>query len=177
MIDLMIEMALCLIGALVLGFIIGWLLSKISAKKRYKKEIKQVEKNLIKSEDAVKKLKEINLTQQEEIDKAKIQNIGFHNNKSLLQKNMELKILSKQNKEEIKGLETVLMKAEEMIVERNRKIIELEKDKIGEPLDKGYEELLITKDQFSHIESQLILYQKEIAKLKEINKKLKDRHI
>ena len=188
----MIKMALCLLMALVLGFIIGGLLSKLSIKKKYEKELTQLRNNLLKSEDAVEKLKEINLTQKEEIGKGKAQNIGFRrelekksqelwktekkltlSKQSLLQKNIKLERLLEQEEREIQGLEKVLIKADDVIDKQNKKITLLEKEQAENSSDKEHEELLITKDQFSHIEVQLLEYQKEIRQLKELNKRLK----
>ncbi len=203
----MIKMALCLIGALVLGFIIGWLLSKKITKNRYINRLNKITNNLLTSEDAVKKLKEINLNREEElkimIDKSKkfeseleikAQNIwkiqrklttseqslnenlnAKEYNQSLLQKNINLERLLEQNRKEINGLEGVLMKAEKMIEDRNNKITLLENGLKKESTEEEHEELIMTKDQFSYIEVQLSEYQKEIAKLQEINGKLQEK--
>jgi len=167
MLELMIKMALCLLGALVLGFIIGWLLSKYLIEKKYLKKVDDLSANLLRSEDAVKKLKEINFNKEENKNTKEY-------NQSLLKKNIELERLLEQNKKEISAFEGILMKAEKIIEERNNKITLLENKRNKENL-KDVEELVITKDQFSYIEVQLSEYQKEIAKLKEINRKLQEK--
>ncbi|SFV61311.1 hypothetical protein MNB_SV-14-279 [hydrothermal vent metagenome] len=167
MLELMIKMALCLLGALVLGFIIGWLLSKYLIEKKYLKKVDDLSTNLLRSEDAVKKLKEINFNKEENKNTKEY-------NQSLLKKNIELERLLEQNKKEISAFEGILMKAEKIIEERNNKITLLENKRKKENL-KDVEELVITKDQFSYIEVQLSEYQKEIAKLKEINRKLQEK--
>jgi len=67
MLELMIKMALCLLGALALGFIIAWLLSKKITTKKYLKKINKLDNKLLTSEDAVKKLKEINHNREEDL--------------------------------------------------------------------------------------------------------------
>ena len=203
MLELMIKMALCLLGALVLGFIIGWLLSKYLTEKKYFKRVNKLSKNLLTSEDAVKKLKEININREDELRvimnknkknesdlERKVQNIlsiekkltaseqllkdnlnAKEYNQALLQKNIELEKILEQNKKEIRGFEGVLMKAERMIEEKNSKIVYLENTYKKENSE---EELVMTKDQFSYIEVQLSEYQKEIAQLQELNRKLQE---
>ena len=190
----MIRMALCLVVTLVLGFMMGWIISKISTKKRYLKKFNEVEKKLLKSEDAIKKLKEIHLNQKEDIGKIKEDNLMFKNElekksqelkktekklslskQSLLQKNIELEQHLEDNENEIKGLEKVLLKAERMIAEKDNRILLFEKEQEENKGDNDYEELLITKDQFSYIEAQLLEYQKKILQLKELNKSLEEK--
>ncbi|SFV58961.1 hypothetical protein MNB_SV-14-1602 [hydrothermal vent metagenome] len=160
-------MALCLFGALVLGFIIAWLLSKYLIEKKYLKRVDELSAHLLRSEDAVKKLKEINFNREENVNAKEY-------NKSLLQKNIELETLLKQNKKEINDLERVLIKAERVIEEKNNKIKFLENEHKRENLEE-VEKLVMTKDQFSYIEVQLLEYQKKIAKLEEINRKLEEK--
>jgi chromosome segregation ATPase len=207
MLALMIKMALCLLGALVLGFIIGWLLSKNLTTKKYLKKINKLTNNLLTSEDAVKKLKEINLNREEDLktmmtknkkneaelerktqsiwriqrkltasEQSLTENLNAKEyNQSLFQKNIELERLLEQKSKEMSGFEGVLIKAEEMIEERDKKIIELEQEHKKEHSEEEFEELIMTKDQFSYIEVQLSEYQKEIAHLQDINKKLEEK--
>jgi len=204
MLEVMIKMSLWLIVAVVLGLIIGWLLSKYFIEKRYIKRVNKLSKNLSTSEDAVKKLKDINLNRENELKiimskntkneselEIKNQNIwkikkeltaseqslkenlnAKEYNQSLLQKSIELEKLLEQNEQEISGLEGVLMKAEKMIEESNKKIALLENKYKKENLQ---EELIMTKDQFSYIEVQLSEYQKEISRLQKINRKLQEK--
>jgi len=97
-------------------------------------------------------------------------------NQALLQKSIELERLLEQNEQEISGLEGVLMKAEKIIEESNNKIAILENKNKKENLEEEIEELVMTKDQFSYIEVQLLEYQKEISKLQEINRKLQEKY-
>ena len=207
MLELMIKMALCLLGALVLGFIVGWLLSKYLTQKKYLKKVNKLSANLLTSEDAVKKLKEINLNREDDLkimmsknkkneselemraqsiwkiqkkltasEQSLKENLNAKEyNQSLLQKNIELERLLEQNEKEISGFEGVLMKAETMIEERNNKITLLENEHKKENSGEAFEELVMTKDQFSYIEVQLSEYQKEIAQLQEINRKLQEK--
>ena len=204
MLELMIKMALCLLGALVLGFIVGWLLSKHVTEKKYLKRVKKLSDNLLTSEDAVKQLKEINLNREEDLKimmnknkkseselEMKAQTIwriqqkltaseqllkenlnAKEYNQALIEKNIELERLLEQKRKEMSGFEGVLIKAEGMIEERDKKIMQLEKVYKKEHLEEESEKLIMTKDQLSYIEIQLSEYQKEITKLKNINKKL-----
>lgn len=204
----MIKMALCLLGALTLGFIIGWLLSNKLTKKKCLIKINKLTNNLLTSEDAVKKLKEINLNREEDLKtmmnknkknelelEKKAQSIwriqrkltaSEHSlkenlnakeyNQSLLQKNIELERLLEQNEKEISGFEGVLIKAEKMIEEKDKQIALLEKGKCVEDSEEKLEELIMTKDQLSYIEAQLLEYQKEIAELEKKNKRLKEKN-
>jgi len=207
MLELMIKMSLWLVVALVLGFTIGWLLSKYLIEKKYIKRVDKLSSNLSTSEDAVKKLKEINLTREDELKSMMSKNkknrseleIQRQNiwkmkkeltaseqslkenlnakeyNQSLLHKSIELERLLEQNEQEISGLEGVLIKAEMMLEESNKKIALLENKHKKDNLKEEFEELVMTKDQFSYIEAQLSEYQKEISKLQDINRKLQEK--
>jgi len=179
MIDLMIKMTLCLIVALVLGFIMGWLLSKISFKRKSGEELNKIEKSLIKSEDTVKKLKEINSLQKivvnEKLEKnfrelSESEKSLNMSKQSLVHRNRELECYLREKDNEIKDLEQVLIKAEDVIADRSSRILLLEKEK---DISNQDENILITKDQFSHIEAQLLVYQNEIIQLKKMNKNIK----
>lgn len=84
-----------------------------------------------------------------------------------IKKLKEMHYNQEQKAKEIKDFESVLIKAEEMIKERDKQIALLEnKYKKGSP-----EALIMTKEQFYYIEKQLLDYQKEISKLeKELEK-------
>jgi len=96
-------------------------------------------------------------------------------NHTLVKRIMTLERSVDKKSKESRGLETVLLRADKIIEERNEiiKILEeklklyQEKTLIDEEKE---EELLISKDQFTHIENQLLVYQDEISKLKKKNK-------
>jgi hypothetical protein len=208
MLELMIKMFLCLLGALVLGFIIGWLLSKSLTSKKYLKKINKLANNLLTSEDAVQKLKEINLNREADLktmmsknkkneselemkaqsmwrlqrkltasEQSLKENLNAKEyNQSLLQKNIELERLLEQKIKEMSGFEGVLIKAETMIEERDKKIALLENGYQGENLEEELDELVMTKEQFSYIEAQLLEYQKEISELQKTNKRLEEKY-
>ena len=90
-------------------------------------------------------------------------------NQDLIEQIIALEEKEEGHQEEIKGLERVLIKAETMIEGRDTLIARLQEELKEE---KEIEELLITKDQFTQIEAQLIEYQREILLLKAINKNL-----
>ena len=205
MLELMIKMALCLLGALVLGFIIGWLLSKYLTEKKYLKRVNKLSNNLSTSEDAVKKLKEINLNREDDL---KIMMNKNEKNESELEikaqsiRNIEKKLTASEKslKENLNAKEynqALIQKNIELekLLEQNEKeirglegvlmkaerMIEEKNSKIT-LLENGYknesfeEELVMTKDQFAYIEVQLLEYQKEISKLEEINRKLQEKY-
>lgn len=99
-------------------------------------------------------------------------------NQVLIEKIMSLEKLTEKKDKESRGLESVLLRADVIIEERNKTIKLLEEElkvhKEGSFINEEDEELLITKDQFTHIENQLLLYQKEISELKEANKSLSE---
>jgi uncharacterized protein YneF (UPF0154 family) len=90
-------------------------------------------------------------------------------NQSLIEQIIELEEKEEKHQKEMQGLEKVLIKAETMIEGRDTLITRLQEELKEE---KETEELLITKDQFTQIEAQLIEYQREILRLKTMNKDL-----
>ena len=86
-------------------------------------------------------------------------------NQSLIEQIIDLEGKEEKSQREIQGLENVLIKAETILEKKDNLIKEL-KD------ERETEELLITKDQFTQIEAQLIEYQREILLLKAMNKDL-----
>jgi hypothetical protein len=98
-------------------------------------------------------------------------------NQVLIEKIMSLEKLTEKKDKESRGLESVLLRADSIIEERNNTIKLLEEKlkvyKESRTMEEE-EELLITKDQFTQIENQLLLYQQEIFELKEANKTLSE---
>jgi len=102
-------------------------------------------------------------------------------NQALVKEVLSLERVIDQNHNELKELEKVLVKAEEIIIDRESMISQLEKDIKDSYNSEEMEELIITKDQLTHIETQLLEYQKEIKGLKERASKIegsekKDEH-
>ena len=101
-------------------------------------------------------------------------------NHVLVNQIMSLEALVKKKSKESRGLEMVLLRADQIIEERNETLKELEeklkKQENEEKGEKG-EDLVISKDQFIQIENQLLLYQKEITKLKKANKILSEHKV
>ena len=121
-------------------------------------------------------------------------------NLKLLDEIKSLKQKDEQRIRELNEFEKVLMKSEEKIEENNvqignlkdkieellleneeqQKTIELYKETIAEfeeelklySANRDEEEFIISKDQFTHIEEQLIEYQKEIESLKKMNEEI-----
>lgn len=199
MIELIIKMALCLFGALLLGFIIGWLLSKIFTKKRHKASIDGLTNSLLKSKEAIEQQEENHLSietmflnekkelslelenSQNEVkkienkvtlsEKSLKESVALKaSHQSLVEKNNNFKHLYSNSKKEIEGLEHVLIKAEEVLEERNKKIINLQKENNSKTYTAKEDELVVSKDQFAQIESQLLKYQEEISRLEKLNK-------
>jgi hypothetical protein len=98
-------------------------------------------------------------------------------NQVLIEKIMSLEKLTEKKDKESRGLESVLLRADSIIEERNKTIKLLEEDlkvhREGSSMEEE-EELLISKDQFTQIENQLLRYQQEIFELKEANKTLRE---
>jgi len=86
-------------------------------------------------------------------------------NQSLIEQIIDLEGKEEKSQREIQGLENVLIKAETILEKKDNLIKELKEER-------ETEELLITKDQFTQIEAQLIEYQREILLLKAMNKDL-----
>ena len=97
------------------------------------------------------------------------------NREGLAQKVLELESLLEQSNIESQGLENVLVRADSLIEEHNNTIKVLEKKLFScqENENNQEEEFVITKDQFTQIESQLVEYQEEIKRLTELNKRVK----
>lgn len=104
------------------------------------------------------------------IEKKYLKEIDRLNNVLLISENAirklkEIHYNQEEKAKEIKDFESVLIKAEEMIKQRDKKIMLLENE-YKNLMKKGtIEELIMTKDQFSYIEKQLLEYQKKITKL------------
>ncbi len=104
------------------------------------------------------------------IEKKYLKEIDRLNNVLLISENAirklkEIHYNQEEKAKEIKDFEGVLIKAEEMIKQRDKKIMLLENE-YKNLMKKGtIEELIMTKDQFSYIEKQLLEYQKKITKL------------
>ena len=219
MTELIIEMAVCLLTAILLGFIFGWLLSKTILKKKHSLEIDtlnsssrelKIELEEYQKVQSITQLKMEKVTLRNEalatdlLDKStlveakdrelwKIQkelnltknslNDNFdtkEHNHALVKQIMILEALVEKKSKESRGLEMVLLRADKIIEERNETMKELEeKLKIQERnnTEEKEEELLITKDQFIHIENQLLLYQKEIRELTKANKILSEHKV
>lgn len=217
MTELIIEMIVCLVAAIILGFIFGWLLSKTTTKKRHLSEVEILNNRLLERKRTLEESQKACRNEQLNIEKITIKNGELNVNlldkstlleaknrelwkvqkelnltKSSLSKNsdtkehnqvlieqiMSVEKLAEKKEKESRGLERVLLRADVIIEERNKIIKLLEKElkvyKEGSAVNEENEELLITKDQFTQIENQLLLYQKEIFKLKEENKKLSE---
>ncbi len=245
MTELITKMILCLIVAFLLGLVIGWLLSKIAQSKKHlfekdvlnntlddknsrikilEKECAEKEATILQYSDENKKLKESLEEQEKSITHNSTLSVE---NQDLLEELKTLKEEVDAKTKELEELETVLVKAEKTIEDKNNllsdsvkklatfstgaaggfvvgsksdeekklksKIEELtlantEKDKsialyqetISELenelklyISNGEEdEFIVSKDQFTHIEEQLVAYQKKIKELKEENIRL-----
>lgn len=158
-----------------------------------KNEQRNIEKMILKNRDLTRTLqdkstllesrrrelftlqKELNLSQNS-LNKAS--DTKKHNH-TLMKKIMSLETLLQRKGKEGRGLETVLLRADKIIEERNQ-VIKILKEKLNHYQEKTLldeekeEELLISKDQFTHIENQLLVYQKEISKLEKTNKILRE---
>jgi len=123
---------------------------KISLLENKNKELWKIQKELKLSEKSLKE----NLNAKEY-------------NQALVKEVLSLERVIDQNHNELKELEKVLVKAEEVIKSREDMVSQLEKELKESYSSEDMEELIITKDQLVHIETQLLEYQKEIKELKE----------